>query len=143
MPLSEWFSFRSKEQKEKDAADYYTRMFPLGEEQKQQVEKLISELIGEQTSEQEKMYLYLTCRQALGESDQSLALWYSQQLLKKYSEESRQRFIALARCQQRAASREELPDQETVLKDTEEVREKVVPQLKNLNKSFIQKLLSR
>lgn len=92
--ISNWFSFTSKEDREERSAEYFKRMFPLGEQQKTKEEELLRQLISAKTSDGDKLYQMLIVREALLQTDEQKRLaqlkkWYNARLLSVYSEEDK------------------------------------------------------
>lgn len=136
--LLRWESRTEKEKREKE---YYAKMFPFGEEQKEHDKELLKELVRANVKENEKLYQLLVVREALQETDAELQRrhlenWYNNRLMKRYSPTDIAVIYAIAQIELQSATLEELAQKETILEQAEQIREEVLPHLKKQKKPF-------
>ncbi len=85
-----WLSWKTKKQRKKEEAAYYSRSFPYGEPQRLKIAELLKELFPEE-DESAAMIAYLTCKEVFtdarendSESETQLALKVMKKYLKRY-----------------------------------------------------------
>ncbi|MFR5601340.1 MAG: hypothetical protein ACLTKI_02790 [Lachnospiraceae bacterium] len=115
-----WLTMESKRDREKRERKYVSRMFPLGEGQKEAEEALLKQLIPS-VSVQDALYQYLQVKEILLEEDEEdredlLSDWKENRLTRRLSPEEQNRLFAMARLVMECDSLEKMPDAETILK---------------------------
>ena len=85
--VGRWFSFTAPEEQKKHEQEYFQKVFPFGEAQKQREQELLLQCVKAPVGENEKMYQLLLLKSILTEKDPAaldsgLTEWYHSILLK-------------------------------------------------------------
>ena len=131
MGISNWFTFRSREEQRRHERDYMRRVFPLGEGQRQAEEALLAACVSGGTAS-ERMYQLLLAKDALcreDETEEALGKWYNASLLRRYSPQDRAAILAIAQLSMAAQSLEEMPAQEDVFARAAQLTAQLMPSL--------------
>ena len=139
--VGRWFSFTAPEEQKKHEQEYFQKVFPFGEAQKQREQELLLQCVKAPVGESEKMYQLLLLKSILTEKDPAaldsgLTEWYHSILLKKWPEAARAALLSMAQLSLRADRIDALPNEECILTYAKQIEAETLPKLKSKRKSI-------
>ena len=99
MGIESWFTFESKEERERKRREYENKIFPFGERQKQHISDLLEQHVASKRSPlTDCLFMYVSCRQLLADEagEDSFRSWAKSSIGKHMSAQDREYIRALA-----------------------------------------------
>jgi len=124
---SQMFNFRNSRQQKKHDDGYFSRVFPLGEAQKEKDAKLLQQLIATPSTEQHQIYSLVYCRDIFLNNEEEADAqekqarwieWYSDPVVRGFSLEDKAVFRALVKLSSACESLEAYPDPDAIRQES-------------------------